>query len=458
MPRIVVIGGVAAGMSAASQAKRREPKAEVVVFERGPYVSYGACGMPYNIQDPARDIEDLVVISPERFRTERGIEVRTGHEVVAILRAQKKVSVRAVETGKVDELAYDELIIATGASPMRPPLPGIELPGVMVLRDLQDGRAMKRFLDEVRPRSVVVIGAGYIGMEMADVLRQRGLAVTVIEKLPDILPGYEPEITRQVRAELTRRGVSVQVDVATESIEPGGKRDSDGLIVRTSAGLHTTDMVIVSVGVRPNVALAQAAGLVLGPTGAIAVDAELRTNDPHIFAAGDCAEAHHRVLDAPAYVPLGSTANKQGKIAGANAVGAHERFAGIVGTAGFRVFDLEVARTGLGQSDIDRLGLKAVRAASTHQSKAHGYPGAKPLTTVVFAEKGTGRLLGAQMVGADVVAKRIDVFATALTARMAMDAIEELDLAYAPPFAPVYDPVLIAATVTLKELAKAGRG
>lgn len=458
MARIVVIGGVAAGMSAASQAKRREPAAEVVVIERGPYVSYGACGMPYNIEDSARVIEDLVVFTPERLIKERGIDVRTGNEAVAIDRAAHKVTVRFTATGKQEELTYDRLVLATGASAVRPSVAGFDLPGVMVLRELLDGAAMKKYLAELAPRSAVIIGGGYIGMEMADVLRKRGLAVSVIEKLADIVPGHEPEIVKEVRAELERKGVGVHVGVSVEGIEPGGKRDSDGLVVRTSSGLHTADMVVLSVGVRPNVALAQSAGLELGASGAVAVDEEMRTSDPHIFAAGDCAEAYHRLLDAPAYVPLGTTANKQGKIAGANAVGAHERFAGIVGTAGFRVFDLEVARTGLGQNDIQRMGLKAVKAVSTHPSKAHGYPGAKPLTTVLFAEKGSGRLLGAQMVGADVVAKRIDIFATALAARMSVADIEELDLAYAPPFAPVYDPVLIAATVAQKALTKAGRG
>jgi len=453
MTRIVVIGGVAAGMSAASQAKRRRPDAEVVVLERGPHVSYGSCGMPYNLLDPARSMDDLVVITPERFRSERGIDVRTRHEVLGIDVARREVLVRDLAVPRRYQLGYDALVIATGARAVRPQLGGMELPGVFVLRELTDGVAMKRFLAEATPRRAVVIGAGYIGMEMAEALRGRGLEVTVLEKADQILPGFLPPIVEQVGAELARHGVRVESGVSVREI----RRAERGLAVVTDGGAHLADVVLVSVGVRPHVALAESAGIALGDTGAIAVADTMRTSVSHVWAAGDCAEARNLVNGRPAWIPLGTTANKQGKIAGANAAGANERFAGIVGSAAFKVFDLEVGRTGLGVAEARRAGIDAVGAASTHRSRGHAYPGSKDLTTVLVAERGSGRLLGAQMVGAEGITGRIDVLATALTARLTVQQLEQLDLAYAPPLAPVYDPVLVAAGVAAKEIAKAGR-
>ena len=452
MPRIVVIGGVAAGMSAASQAKRRDTQSEVIALERGDYVSYGACGMPYNIADAERDMHDLVVITPEQFRHTRGIDVRVRHEVMAIDARAQTLRVRDHTAAKDYDLTYDKLVIATGAAALRPPLPGIDLPGVFVLRELADGTAIKSYLEQNNVHRVVIVGGGYIGMEMVETLRTRGLAVTLVERATQVVPGFEPVIADIVGEALQRHGVQLLTGVDIESIE----QDGEGLRVRAGGQTLAADMVLLAMGVRPNVALAQAAGVQLGATGAIAVDDHQCTNLPHIYAAGDCAEAYHRVLKQPVYIPLGTTANKQGKVAGANVAGADERFAGIVGTAGFKVFDLEVARTGVSAADIEHYGLKVISAVSRHSSRGHNYPGAVRITTVLFAERGSGRLLGAQMVGADVVAKRMDVLATALHAGMTLADVEALDLSYAPPFAPVYDPVLIAASVARKALDQAG--
>ncbi|MFC1610764.1 FAD-dependent oxidoreductase [Myxococcota bacterium] len=456
MPRIVVIGGVAAGMSAASQAKRRMRGAEVIAFERGPHVSYGACSMPYNIEDPNREMADLVVITPQRFRDERGVDVRIHHEVVAIETAAKQIKVHDIIGEESYKLKYDELIIATGASPSEPPIEGLDLPGVFFLRELRHGQAIKSFLVDAEPREAVIIGAGYIGMEMAEALTQRGLKVTVLEMMGQMIPGWHPEVADRVREEIEGHGVAVETHVEVHQIESrsGGERET--LEVHTSNRAFPADMVLVSVGVRPNIALAHAAGIRIGETGAIAVDAHMRTSTPHVFAAGDCTQAFHLVSNRPTYMPLGDTANKQGKVAGANAAGADERFRGIVGSAGFKVFDLEVARTGLGQQEIDELGLSAVVAPSKHASFAHGYPGAAPIHTVLFVEVPSGRLLGAQMVGAGVVGKRIDVLATALHAGMTVHDVEGLDLTYAPPISPVYDPILIAATVAKKAVTTKG--
>lgn len=448
--RVLVIGGVAAGMSAASQVKRRRPDWEVVALEKGPYVSYGACGMPYNIQDPDRSIEDLVVISPERFRDERGIDVRTGHEAQRIDAARKRVRVRDLGAGQTYELTYDRLVIATGASAVRLPLPGADQDGVFVLRELTDGAAVKEAIAARQARHVAIVGGGYIGLEMCDILRRRGIGVTLLERLDQLAPGIDPTLAGQVRAEVERHGAEVWTGVSVEGFE----QVTNGLRVRTDRGDLEADLVVVAVGARPNVALARDAGVQIGPTGAIAVDERMRTNLPDVFAAGDCAEAFHRISGRPAWVPLGTTANKQGKIAGANAAGGDERFRGIVGTAAFQVLDLQVGRTGLALDEARARGFDAFRSESTQRTRGHRFPGSGPATTVLTLERGTGRLLGAQQVAPEGVQGRINVYATALLAGMDLDDLSSLDLAYAPPLAPVYDPILISATVGRKELER----
>lgn len=448
--RIVVVGGVAAGMSAASQARRRDPGCEVVVLERGHDISYSACGMPYNIGDPARGLDDLVILSAEDARSARGIDVRTRHAAQALDVSRRVVQVTDLDAGRDYALDWDALVIASGATAVRPAVPGLDLAGVFVLRDLADARHVKGYLADVKVSSAVVVGAGYIGIEMADVLHGLGISVSILERADQVLPGFAPAIVEVATNELERHGVRVQTGANLQRVQ----RDGADLRVESDRGVIGAQLVIVAVGVRPEVTLARQAGIALGASGAIAVDSAMRTSVPAVFAAGDCAEAHHLVLDRPSWIPLGTTANKQGKVAGANAAGANQHFGGIVGSAGFKCFDLEVARTGLGAAEIAHAGLDAVAAVSTHHTRAGSYPGDKPITTVVYAERGSGRLLGAQMTGGEAVAKRIDVFATALHARMTLEQVEALDLTYAPPFAPVYDPILIAASVGVKALAK----
>ena len=451
--RIVVIGGVAAGMSAASQARRRDPGCEVVVLDRGRDISYSACGMPYNIGDPARGVDDLVILSAETARSARGIDVRTRHAVQAIDVSRRVVQVADLEAGGDYALTWDALVIASGATAIRPNVPGLDLAGVFVLRDLADARHVKRYLADVKVSTAVVVGAGYIGIEMADALHGLGIAISILEKADQVLPGFAPAIIEVATQALERNGVCVQTATSLQRVQ----REGADLLVHSDRGVIRAQIVIVAVGVRPDVALARQAGIALGASGAIAVDSAMRTSAPGVFAAGDCAEAHHLVLDRPSWLPLGTTANKQGKVAGANATGGDQQFGGIVGSAGFKCFDVEVARTGLGAAEIAGAGLDAVAAVSTHHTRARSYPGDKPITTVVYAERGSGRLLGAQMIGGEAVAKRIDVFATALHARMTLAQVEALDLTYAPPFAPVYDAILIAASVGVKALAKPRR-
>lgn len=448
-PRVIVIGGVAAGMSAASQAKRRVPAARVTVFERGPYISYGACGMPYNIEDPERDMEDLVVLSPTEARDKRGIDLQLRHEVTAIDPEAGRVAVRDLEAGTEGTEGYDALVIATGARAARLPLPGMDLPGVFVLRELTDGVAVKRML-ATAPRKAVVVGAGYIGMEMAHVLTARGLQTTIIEKLPQILPGWSAETVSAVEEELERHGVTWHTGVTIEGAEAGP--DGHVAAVLTDAGRFEADLVLVAVGVRPNVELASAAGLRIGETGAIWASQYQQTSHEAIFTAGDCCEAYHRLLRKNAWIPLGTTANKQGRVAGANAIGARERFAGIVGTAGFVVFDLEVARSGIGETQAAREGFEPVSVTIRQRSRAHGIPGGVPVKVSLVADAPTGILLGGEIVGRDGAALRSNVLAAALAAHMTVADLQGLDLVYAPPFAPVWDPILVAANQLAKKV------
>jgi NADPH-dependent 2,4-dienoyl-CoA reductase/sulfur reductase-like enzyme len=450
MPTIVVIGGVAAGTSAASQAKRKKPDAEVILLERGSDVSYGACGIPYNLQEPRRPLEDLVAVTAERFRSERKIDLRLRHEVLAIETDARRVRVRDLAQGQEYALEYDELIISTGARATPLNVPGHDLPGVFLLRELSDGADIKRYLAEHQPRSAIIVGGGYIGMEMAETLRARGLSVRVLEKSTNVVPGFDPQLVQLVRDELVQHEVAVESGLELKAIETG--KEPGALSIRTDRATFAADLVLIATGIKPNVELAKAAGVKLGESGAIAVDDHQRTNLPHVWAAGDCAEAQHRVTGKQVWIPLGTTANRQGKVAGSNAAGGDDRFAGIVGTGVFKVFDMQVARSGLGPSDLKKLGIDAVVSGSTQFSRASSVAGGEPIRTVLFVERGSGKLLGAQMAGRDGVGGRIDVYATALSVGMTVQQIEGLDLAYAPPFAPVYDPISIAATVAKKAL------
>jgi NADPH-dependent 2,4-dienoyl-CoA reductase/sulfur reductase-like enzyme len=372
------------------------------------------------------------------------------HEVLAIEPDARRLRVIDRAQGRNYALDYDDLVISTGAEAVPLKVPGHDLPGVFLLRELSDGADMKRYLAEHAPRSAIIVGGGYIGLEMAESLSARGLSTRVLEKGPEVAPGFDPQIAQVVRDELVGQEVSVETGIELQAIERS--KDSRSLSVHTDRARFTAELVLIAIGIRPNVALAKAAGIRLGESGAIAVDDRQRTNLPHVWAAGDCAEAQHRVTGKAVWIPLGTTANRQGKVAGANAAGGDDRFAGIVGTGVFKVFEMQVARSGLGPSELKKLGIDAVVAGSTQASRASSVSGGQPIRTVLFVERGSGKLLGAQMAGRDGVGGRIDVYATALCAGMTVQDIEGLDLAYAPPFAPVYDPISIAATVAKKAL------
>jgi len=444
--RILVVGGVAAGMSAASQAKRRVPTAEVVVFERGHDISYGACGIPYKLASAAGSLDALVAVSVQDARSKRGIDLRLGCDATSIDTDKRVLTVRG--PAGVRREPYDSLVIATGARAVVPELPGLELPGVFTVRTLEDARRIKAYLGSRGAKRAVVLGGGYVGLEMVEALSRRGLEVTVLEQGPRFMPSYDPDIAELCSRELRRHGTVIRLGTAAHKLVTR----SDGLRVATDTDELRADIVIVAIGVRPNSELAERAGLQLGVGQAIAVDTAQRTSAAGVYAAGDCAEAYHRVLGKNAWIPLGTTANKQGRIAGANASGAEERFAGIVGSAAFKVFGTEIARTGLGQGELEKAGRQFVRTVSRQGAHASSVGTPAELATVTFCEPGSGKLLGAQMAGEGVVGKRIDVLATALYAGLTVHDLTQLDLTYAPPIAPVYDPVLIAGAVAEKAL------
>jgi NADPH-dependent 2,4-dienoyl-CoA reductase/sulfur reductase-like enzyme len=442
---LVVIGGVAAGMSAAAKARREDRSLDVLVYERGPYISYAACGMPYLVAGDIPSHQDLIVRTPEQM-AQQGVQVHIRHQVTGIDPTARTVTVRDLAGGREFSQAYDKLVIATGARAAWPPLPGSELEGVLALRSLESGLAIQEFMARHEPKRAVVVGGGYIGVEMAETFRRLGLEVTMIVRSGQVLrQTLDDDMRALVHAELARHRVELVPGTAV-ALEGNGHVEA----VITEDGRYPCDVALLGVGALPNTELARSAGVALGHTGAIATDDGMRTNLPDVFAAGDCAEALHLVTGEPAYIPLGSTANKQGRVAGTNAAGGQARFAGVVGTMIVRAFDLAVASTGLTAREARARGWPARETLIQDHDVARYFPGAVEIHVKLIADDETGRLLGSQMVGKHGVAKRIDVLATAIYQRMTVADLQNLDLSYAPPFAPVWDPILVAANVAAK--------
>ncbi len=443
--RLVVVGGVAGGTSAAAKAKRTNSQWDVVIFEKGPYVSYGGCGLPYYVEGEIEKKEDLVVRWPRQFR-EQGIEVYTHSEVKAIDVDKGEVEVYHAQEGQTRRYPFDALVVATGARPLVPPLPGRDLEGIYVLRTPDQGEAIRRELESGNVKKAVVVGGGFIGVEMCEALARWGVEVTVVELLDQILPPMDRDMADVVARYLEEKGVNI---LTGHGVEGFLGRDRVEKVVAGGEEIPA-DMVILSVGVRPNVDLAREAGIQLGSTGAIAANQRMETNVEGVYTAGDCAEARHIITGEPVYIPLGTTANKMGRVAGTNAVGGDAVFKGVLGTAVFKVMDLGGAMTGLTEKDASRRGIPYSVARITARDRAHYYPGGQRITVKLVYNSETGRLLGSQIVGRWTSVKRIDAVAVALYAGMTVEDFSRQDLAYAPPFSPVWDPLLVAANKAVR--------
>lgn len=443
--RVVVLGGDAAGMSAASQVKRRMKSAEVIVLEKGEDVSYGACGMPYNIGYKG-NINDLVVMSAEDFRRKRGIDVRLLNEAIGVDVKTKSVAVRNHATGRQYEISFDKLFIGTGARANVPPIDIKAKEGVFTLKVLDDARKIKAYIDSREPSRALLIGGGFINLELAENLKRLGMDVIILEKLDDILPGYERELVNILKAHLEENGVKLITGVDVLGID-------EKLIVKTNKGDFEADFVNIAAGITPNTDFLKDSPIVM-QKGAIDVDRYFKTSVEDVYAGGDCAMIYHRLLDRNVYMPLGTNANKAGRLAGANMVSAGEPFAGIVGTTLFKCFSLGVAKTGLSLEDARNEGYDAESITITAPTKAHGYPQQGSITLSYVFDLLSGRLLGAQMVGSFDAIWRVDVLASALYAQMTIRDIQGLDLAYSPPFAPVWDPILVCANQAIKRVGK----
>ena len=443
--RLVVVGGDAAGMSAASQARKRRKADDlsIVAFERGRMTSYSACGIPYWIGGAVQSEAELVSRTPEQHEA-NDIDMRMRTEVVAIDLEKRVVRARDLEAGREYDEPFDSLVYATGSVPMRPPVPGIDAEGVYGVQVLDDGVALRRELDSGRVRKVVVVGGGYIGLEIAEACQVRGFDVTVVDMSQTPVGTFDPDIGTYIADAVRKLGIELVLGAGVTAIETGPDGRASGVAIADGRTLPA-DLVVLGLGVRPNVALAKAAGIPLGPSGGVMVDLRMRTQVPGVWAAGDCVESVHRLSGQRVVVALGTHANKQGRVAGINLGGGYATFPGVIGTAVTKVCDLEVARTGLSEKEARLAGFEFVTASVDSTTRAGYFPGAQPIRVKLTAEKRTGRLLGAQIVGREGAAKRIDVFATAIWNEMGVDEILGLDLSYAPPFAPVWDPVLIAA-------------
>ncbi|NUK59388.1 FAD-dependent oxidoreductase [Streptomyces lunaelactis] len=454
--RLVVIGGDAAGMSAASQARRLKgpDELEIVAFERGHFSSYSACGIPYWVGGDVPERDDLIARTPAEHR-ERGVGLRTRTEVTEIDVAGQRVRSRDLESGTDAWTGFDKLVIATGARPVRPALPGMDAPGVHGVQTLDDGQELLDTLARTSGRRAVIVGAGYIGVEMAEAFIKRGYEVTVLNRGEQPMATLDPDMGRLVHRAMDDMGITTVRGAAVTKILTG----EDGRVsaVATESGSYPADVVVLGIGVEPETTLAGAAGLPLGVHGGLLTDLAMRVRGHgDIWAGGDCVEVLDLVSGRERHIALGTHANKHGQIIGSNVGGGYATFPGVVGTAVSKVCDLEIARTGLREKDARVVGLQYVTTTIESTNSAGYYPGATPMTVKMLAERRSGRLLGVQIVGGEGAAKRVDIAAVALTAGMTVEQMTALDLGYAPPFSPVWDPILVAARKAVTAVRGAG--
>jgi NADPH-dependent 2,4-dienoyl-CoA reductase/sulfur reductase-like enzyme len=436
--RLLVIGGDAGGMTAAAQARRLSGDLDIVALEKSDWVSYSACGIPYHVAGDVESLSDLVARTPQEFRDRSMIDVRLRHEALAIDIAQQSVEVRDHEHGRTVSLPYDQLMVATGARPLRPDIPGINGESVLGVQTLADAERLMERAQRANPRTVVVVGGGYIGLEMAEAFLRRGARVTVVDGAPEVMGTLDPDMGSLIRAAMVKMGIEVRCGSPVVGFEPGSVHVSGGDTL-------AADLVILGLGVEPDTDLAKEAGIETGVRGAIRVNARQQASVDGVWSAGDCCESFHRVTRQPTHVALGTVANRQARVAGINLGGGYATFPGVVGTAVTKVCATEVARTGVSEREATAAGLGYVVGKIKATTRAGYFPGTKPIIVKMLAERGTGRLLGAQIVGEEGAGKRIDSVAVALSAGFTAEDLISADLSYAPPFSPLWDPVQVAA-------------
>lgn len=448
--RILIIGGVAGGASCAARTRRQSESAEIIIFDRGPFVSFANCGLPYYVGDVITDEKKLLVANTQLFKHRFNIEVRLENEVLEIDRDAREISVKDLNSGQVYRERYDALVLAPGASPLRPPLPGIDLPGIFALRTIPDSRRIREWIVERQVKQAVIVGGGFIGLEMAENLVKRGIAVTLLEMLPQVMPPLDPEMVTPIHDRLTANGVQLRLGDGVTGFE----QTSEGtLIVSTKSGeKHPADLVILGIGVRPETKLAKDAGLDIGDRGGIRVNEQMRTNDEHIWAVGDAVEVRDWVTGEWILIPLAGPANRQGRVAADAICGRDTTFRGVQGTTVCGVFGLIIAATGASEKTLKRVGM-AYEKVYLHPGHHVGYyPGAKPIDMKLLFSPQEGRILGAQAVGEEGVEKRMDVIAMALQNRATVFDLEEAELCYAPQFGAAKDPVNLAGMVAANVL------
>ena len=438
--KIVIIGGDAAGMSAASKVRRSLPQAQVVVFERTGETSYGACGLPYYIGGVNDDADRIRIRKPEAFR-KSGVDLRTFHEAVAVDASAKTVTARNLLTGEQVTESYDELVVASGASPILPPVEGREKEGVFTLKTIADAEAIRAWAEQGAVEDVVIVGAGYIGLELAESFVRLGKRVNMIEMAPRPMMVMDEDFAPLITDALQRHGVTLRTSETVKAVT--GDERAAGVV--TDKGEYPAQLVVLSVGVRPNTAFLRETGAATLPNGAVVVDEQMRSSVPHIYAAGDCATVTNKVTGKPVYLPLGTNANKQGKVLGEVLCGQDARLEGVLGTSMCRVVDLEVARTGLNEKEAADAGIPVQVVKTTAHTKPPYYPGGCELTIKLFCHKETKALLGVQLAGLEGAASRIGMCALAIDASVTCPQLAMADLGYAPPFNYVWDPVQLAA-------------
>ena len=439
--RILIVGGVAGGASAAARLRRLDETAEIIMFERGDYISYANCGLPYYIGGAIKNRDDLLLQTPESFKRRFNVDVRVKSEVVKINRQKKLVDIVELSTGRKYSEEYDRLILSPGAEPVRPGIEGIDSSRVFTLRNIADMDRIDEFIKTTDAKKAVVAGAGYIGLEMAENLHGRGLSVQVVEMLDQVMPGLDKEMAMYLHSHLNERGVGLQLGDGVSSIN----QTSSSLRVTLKSGKELDcDFAMLTVGVRPEVKLAKEAGLEIGSRAGIKINEHLQTSDPDIYAIGDAVEVRDFVLGKAVLIPLAGPANKQGRMAADNICGRKRTYAGTQGTAILKVFDLTAAMTGASEKVLSKTNIEYEKLYLHQANHAGYYPGAKPMHIKLLFGKPEGKVLGAQIIGADGVDKRIDVFAVAIRAGMTVFDLQELELAYAPPYASGKDPINIA--------------